>query len=169
MPTILVLSLGGSVLALLLLSLRYLLLKKLPSTVYYYAWLLVLVRFALPLPGLLPSAFLSAPETPVETPAIVRTEFRTEQPVLSSVPAGVPVEEALPAAPASVSSSPAVQPDTAARTALSPAGISWNSPRLWSGIWLGGSVLCFGITQLSYLRFTRKLRRSLYAPKMPIW
>ena len=164
MPTILVLSLGGSILALLLLSLRYLLLKRLPSTVYYYAWLLVLMRFALPLPGLLPSVFLTESEVPVETPAVIRTETRTVQPVRSSVPADVPVEEALPAAPASVASSPAVQPNTTARTSFSPAGISWESPRLWSGIWIGGCVLCFGITLLSYLRFTRKLRRSLFAP-----
>ena len=52
MNTMLVLTLSGSVLALLLTGLRYTVLKKMPSTVYYYAWLLVLLRFALPLPGL---------------------------------------------------------------------------------------------------------------------
>ena len=53
---LLTLTLSGSALAVLLLALRYLLLKKMPSTVYYYAWLLVLLRFALPLPGLVPTA-----------------------------------------------------------------------------------------------------------------
>ena len=56
MNTLLALTLSGSVLALLLLSLRYFVLRKMPSTVYYYAWLLVLLRFALPLPGLIPAA-----------------------------------------------------------------------------------------------------------------
>ena len=48
------LTLGGSAMALVLLALRYVFLKKMPSTVYYYAWLLVLLRFILPLPGLIP-------------------------------------------------------------------------------------------------------------------
>ena len=54
MTTLLTLTLSGSALALLLLALRYLLLKRMPSTVYYYAWLLVLLRFVLPLPGFVP-------------------------------------------------------------------------------------------------------------------
>ena len=48
MNTLLALTLSGSVLALLLLSLRYYVLRKMPSTVYYYAWLLVLLRFVCP-------------------------------------------------------------------------------------------------------------------------
>ena len=54
MTTLLTLTLSGSALALLLLALRYLLLKRMPSTVYYYAWLLVLLRFVLALPGFVP-------------------------------------------------------------------------------------------------------------------
>ena len=54
MTILLRLTLSGSVLALLLFALRYLLLRRMPSTVYYYAWILVLLRFALPFPGLIP-------------------------------------------------------------------------------------------------------------------
>ena len=63
MKTLLFLTASGSLLSLILLALRYLFLKKMPSTVYYYAWLLVLLRFAVPFPGLLPDANLhcSAP------------------------------------------------------------------------------------------------------------
>ena len=56
MNLLLALTLSGSVLTLLLLGLRYSVLRRMPSTVYYYAWLLVLLRFALPLPGLIPAA-----------------------------------------------------------------------------------------------------------------
>ena len=56
MYSLLVMTLSGSVLALLLVCLRYTVLRKMPSTVYYYAWLLVLLRFALPLPGLIPTS-----------------------------------------------------------------------------------------------------------------
>ena len=54
MRYLLTLTLSGSVLALLLLALRYFILRRMPSTVYYYAWLLVLLRFALPVPGFIP-------------------------------------------------------------------------------------------------------------------
>ena len=51
METLLSLTLSGSALALLLLGLKRLLGRRLSATVYYYAWLLVLLRFLLPLPG----------------------------------------------------------------------------------------------------------------------
>ena len=65
------LTLSGSALALLLLSMRYVFFKKMPSTAYYYAWLLVLLRFVLPLPGLVPdlSGESAAPVTAISTPA----------------------------------------------------------------------------------------------------
>lgn len=60
------LSLGGSLLALLVLGLRLLLGRRLPSAFYYFAWLLVLLRFALPIPGFLGSGT----DTPAETAPI---------------------------------------------------------------------------------------------------
>ena len=60
MNNLLALTLSGSVLALLLLSLRYFILRKMPSTVYYYAWLLVLLRFALPLAEFIASWVLNS-------------------------------------------------------------------------------------------------------------
>lgn len=53
MALLLSLSLGGSILALLVLGLRLLLGRRLPSSFYYYAWLLVLLRLVLPIPGFL--------------------------------------------------------------------------------------------------------------------
>ena len=50
MEALLSLTLSGSALTLLLLLLKKLLGGRLSSTVYYYAWLLVLLRFLLPLP-----------------------------------------------------------------------------------------------------------------------
>ena len=69
MNTILTLTLSGSALALLLLLLRAVFARRMPSTVYYYAWLLVLLRFVLPLPGLVPA--LSPSAQPEPTPAAV--------------------------------------------------------------------------------------------------
>ena len=50
------LSLGGSILAAVLMGLKRLLKSRLPAGFAYCAWLLVLLRFVLPLPGLLPAA-----------------------------------------------------------------------------------------------------------------
>ena len=66
MKMLLYMTLSGSALALLLLALRYVFLRRMPSTVYYYAWLLVLLRFALPLPGLMPTQAQKAESLPAE-------------------------------------------------------------------------------------------------------
>mgnify|MGYP000810294936 CR=1 FL=1 len=47
------LSLGGSLLALLVLGMKLCLKGRLPSAFFYYAWLLVLLRLVLPIPGFL--------------------------------------------------------------------------------------------------------------------
>ena len=48
---VLSLSLGGSLMALLVLGIQWMLRGKLPSAFYYCAWLAVLLRLVLPLPG----------------------------------------------------------------------------------------------------------------------
>ena len=89
MQTLLSLTLSGSALALLLLALGKLLGRRLPSTVYYYAWLLVLLRFLLPLPGLIP---LGAAE-PSAAPAVRPVEIDgllPEEGEQAPAPAAVP-------------------------------------------------------------------------------
>ena len=54
MRILLALTASGSVLIALLLLLKALLGKRLSSTVYYYLWLLVMLRFVLPAPGMVP-------------------------------------------------------------------------------------------------------------------
>ena len=93
MKTLLALTVSGSALTILLLVLRYILLKKMPSTVYYYAWLLVLLRFLLPLPGLVPpfpAAADSAPEAAAYTvqamAGVERNDFETIAQILAVCP-----------------------------------------------------------------------------------
>lgn len=57
--TLLFLTLGGSVMTVLVLLIQLIFRKKLPRTFCYCAWLLVLLRFALPVPGI----FRVSPET----------------------------------------------------------------------------------------------------------
>ena len=60
MKTLLWMSLGGSALTAALILLRKLLGRRFSSSVYYYLWILVLLRFCLPLPGFV-SDFADAP------------------------------------------------------------------------------------------------------------
>lgn len=165
MRLLLELTLSGSVLALLLLGLRYLALPKLPSTVYYYAWILVLLRFALPLPGLVPTAELTeVPAAPVYNETLT-DGFDVQTPVhfpLTDRPAAWPaatIEETSPAERTETPETPATAPK------VSPAfNIDWRTPELWIAVWTFGTVLSLGLTVLSYLRFTSQLRRDLHAP-----
>ena len=153
MNTLLALTLSGSVLALLLLSLRYFILRRMPSTVYYYAWLLVLLRFALPLPGLIPDVRETAPpEAPAAREAA--PDYREQTPVLFPGDASPGALPALPdeaqgaAAPGEAAELQA--PASAKRAAFS---IPWRSPVFWLSVWAFGTALCFGATVIPYFYF----------------
>ena len=165
MNTLLTLTLSGSALALLLLLLRYVFARRMPSTVYYYAWLLVLLRFVLPLPGLVPAPaaetaepVFAAVSTPL--PQTATTFDFPAAPNLGFVPAGgiSPIDaktETETTAPAPVqTTAPAVQ---------KPA-FDWRAPKLWLTLWAVGAGLCLAVPVVSYVGFTAGLRRKLRQP-----
>ena len=166
METLLTLSLSGSALALLLLLLRRVFVRQMPSTVYYYAWLLVLLRFALPLPGLVPA--LSPSSQPEPTPAAVSAPLP-----------GAGAEEFFPGAPNPVfipASGMALPADAAGDTAPTPTAVpvqtaaparpafDWRAPSLWLTVWAVGAGLCLAAPVGSYVLFTAWLRRTLRRP-----
>jgi beta-lactamase regulating signal transducer with metallopeptidase domain len=166
METLISLTLSGSALALLLLLLGRLLGRRLPSTVYYYAWLLVLLRFLLPLPGLLPLGQRAAePAAPVRPALIDMGEAEAALPYISQTPAEAPaaLPAALPeeAAPAQESASVPAAP---AQPAARGFSVDWRSPRLWLTLWALGAGACFLWPIVSYLRFIAALRRRLTKP-----
>ncbi|MBR2992260.1 MAG: right-handed parallel beta-helix repeat-containing protein [Clostridiales bacterium] len=190
MHSLLVMTISGSVLALLLICLRYTVLKKMPSTVYYYAWLLVLLRFALPLPGLIPTAAEKANDTPVTSAPAVYSEMNAQENVHDTVQYNVPVNaqddiqlntqeniqnvsefdrsEAAESdttvsniAPVATETQETAVSDTSPKPALS---IDWKSPALWISIWAIGAIVSMGITVFSYLHFNFKLKKKLMAP-----
>lgn len=158
MRVFLTLTLGGSAMALVLLALRLLLGRRMPSGVYYYAWLLVLLRFVLPLPGLVPGERpQAAAPVAVTQPAAIRQE---DSPAFTPMmpPAAAP-QSALPVqgtedAPLENAQAPSVP----ARAKLT---VNWRSERLWLAVWAVGTALSFGFYLFSYLRFTRRLRDTL--------
>ena len=158
MRLLLSVTLSGSALAVLLLLLRYVVFRKMPSTVYYYAWLLVLLRFALPLPGLVPvGAFESAaPAAAVYVP----TPAAYDRP--STVrPMGTGVadlgSEALPVSrPEDQTMKPAA--------ANEKHYVNFKSPQLWLGVWGAGAAVSLAFYVLSYKLFSVRIRRSLSLP-----
>ena len=190
MYSLLVMTISGSILALLLVGLRYTVLKKMPSTVYYYAWLLVLLRFALPLPGLIPTAAEKAKETPVPSAPAVYSEMNAQENVHETVQYNVPVnaqddiqlntQENIQNV-SEFDRSEAAESDTTAsniapvvtetqETAVSEAApkasfsIDWRSPALWLSVWGLGAFVSMGITVFSYLHFNFKLKKKLMEP-----
>ncbi len=173
MEQLLYLTLGGSALALLLMLLRLLLKTRLSSTVYYYAWLLVLLRFALPLPGLIPTG--AEPAQPVQ--AVQSTGAETPAPLWEGawegVEAPLPEQETLPAASPQQGDQPAPIAPAAAESAEAPAPqqalpspaarprLHWEPEALLRAVWLAGTALALLVTLTSYLRFTARLRPTL--------
>ena len=161
MESLLSLTLSGSALALLLLGLKRLLGRRLSATVYYYAWLLVLLRFLLPLPGLIPLGQSGETVTPLPV-----TQVREERPyegetapVMPADPPAMPLTEQTPPAEAALAEMvPAAIPVQTGTEAEGAAPFDWRSPRLWITLWAVGAagVLLWQIG--SYLRFRRVLR-----------
>ena len=158
METLFALTLSGSILTLLLIALRYLILKKMPSTVYYYAWLLVLLRFLLPLPGLLPAvsdfADQSSISIPVNHTAPVDDTMAHQLPTLQQT---LPLDEISEIKPIeTATASPENEP-----VATKKITFNWRLSALWLTVWGVGAMVCFGATVFSYLRFMKTLNRNL--------
>ena len=169
MYSLLIMTISGSVLALLLMGLRYTVLRKMPSTVYYYAWLLVLLRFALPLPGLVPAIGGTEAATPVyATPAAysgIHVQENTGH--VAEIDHGDVNQIDLAESTGSQAAINAAETpeitvsETAPKAALS---IDWKSPAIWLSIWAIGAFVSMGITVFSYLHFNFNLKKKLMEP-----
>ena len=161
MEHLLFVTFGGSVLALLLLTIKALLRSKLPNTVYYYAWLLVLLRFALPLPGLVPTG---AEAEPIQT-AVSDTMLRERDESTILYP---PLETTAPktsVTPVNVQPQTSETEDNVSLTtpvvSTLKRSIGWRSPVLWLSLWAGGTLISLAFYVGSYWQFTRRISRTL--------
>ncbi len=145
--TLLVLTVLGSVLTGLLLLARPLIKSR---TVFYYLWLLVLLRLCLPVGVIVPLPARAQAEPP-------RTEI--QQPVTQ--PAQPEVRPAQPQSPSGQQGQPAGQE-------TGPA-FDWRglltSPALWITVWGLGAAFCLGRQVWGYRRFARLVRGSGEAPE----
>ena len=166
MHSLLLMTLSGSVLALLLMCLRYTVLRKMPSTVYYYAWLLVLLRFALPLPGLVPAMGDTTAATPASAVSasysgnyVQENAGQISDSDHSDVSKSDPAESQIALNEAETQEKTVSEADP--KAALS---IDWRSPKRWISIWALGAFVSMGITVFSYLHFSFKLKKKLMEP-----
>ncbi|MDO5413673.1 MAG: M56 family metallopeptidase [bacterium] len=179
---VLSLSLGGSLMALLVLGLKWTLRGKLPSAFYYCAWLAVLLRLVLPLPGFMsleggreeaaPAAYTSSQSSGIprvgDLPLAVGLgpEAAGNSPVSTAENTAAaetahaqPVQELEPLAPD--------RPDLSTRL-LAAFGMGWSrvkalahSGDLWLWLWAAGALATLLWYIVGYRRFGRALRRSL--------
>ena len=158
------LSAGGTLLAALLMLLRRVLKTRMPAAFAYYAWLLVLLRFVLPLPGLLPAAEAPVPARPAPMPVVAAAPveqsgapdtprtYRTES-AQGSTAAAVPI-------PAAVSAAEEEKPALDFAALLSAAKKLLGSWDFWGAVYLAGagiSLLRYGV---GFLRFRCALGRT---------
>ncbi len=167
LKTLLLLSASGSVLGLLLILARRVSGKRLPSTLWYYAWLPVLLRLVLPLPGLIPQA-QPARET-TAAPVIAQAESTEKRSYRYDgygeyIAYGTNDEEMdVSAVEAAVHNETVSEAETTAPTLprIQPS-VLLKSSGLWLAVWLIGAVLCFTRYTAGYVRFRRVLMRTLH-------
>ena len=158
MRLLLSVTLSGSALAVLLLLLRYVVFRKMPSTVYYYAWLLVLLRFALPLPGLVPvgTSESAVPAAAAYVPAPAAYDGpSTVRPMAAGV-----ADLGSEALPVSTPQAQTMQPAAANEKHY----VNFKSPQFWLGVWGAGAAVSLAFYVLSYELFSVRIRRSLSLP-----
>lgn len=136
------LTLGGSVLAVLLFVGKKLIYKKMPNTLYYYAWLAVLLRFLVPLPGVIPV------KTTVEPPTVLNSATPTEA-----------TWEAAPRQTDPVNMEAGAAPETELPETAAPKTIAWD--RVLLRVWLAGAALSLAWYIGSYGYFVLRARRSV--------
>ena len=171
LTTLFFLGVSGTALGLLLMLLRRTAGKRLPGVFYHLAWLVVLLRFVVPLPGLVPVRSASSPSY-IASPTEGARPFGAAQPV--SGPGGdediIRVKGNTGAADAGAvresASAPAPESPSAARAAVSWADIKsvLLSPRLWGAVWLAGALISAARNITGYRRFVRTVRRTEREP-----
>ncbi len=139
------LSLIGSLMALLLILLRQKAKGKISSTFFYWAWLLVLVRFALPAEG-----FVRLYEKQTEPEYSIRENYAPRQELLITE-IEQPVENTAFENPAPVE---APKPEV-------KKSFDFQKLLRWEVLWLGVALLVILKQSIGYLIFSKKLRRTL--------
>ena len=158
LSTLLALSLGASLMAALLFGLKLVMGRRLSATVYYYLWLLVLLRFVLPVPGFMPTEPVPAKEPREQINTYSEWEPRAytvpEMPRTYSQELEEPASEAV------------IQNTKPANVVMSTPLPKMDGLSIVFALWLLGTLISLVHSLLSYLRFSRALRREAISPEL---
>lgn len=158
--TLLVLTVLGSALTGLLLVVRPLIKSK---TVFYYLWLLVLLRLCLPVGVMIP-----LPAQPPEEPARTEVQQPVTQPAQPEVHPAQPAQPQTPSGQQGGTAETRPQPE---RPETEPA-FDWRglltSPELWLTLWGVGAAFCLGRQVWGYRRFARLVRGTGESPSTEV-
>lgn len=183
--TVLSLSIGGTMMALMLYGMRWIFANRLPSAFYYYAWMLVLLRFALPLPGLLalPDRSGTRAAEPTELTAGMPAEAGGTQGEINAEINALREPRFRTETGYSPAAGPEMQGESAGGAGSVNAAVDAEVPEERAGdsaetlrhllrqgaesgilltlLWAAGAALCFTRYLISYSRFARALHRTL--------
>lgn len=158
LETLLALSVGGALMALLLLSLRYIFLRKMPATVYYYLWIIVLLRLVVPVPALIGPQTERIPPLELQIPAL-EMKAAEEQERDYVRPATYAYHEGENTV---IQPVPTPQPEKAQK-AFELRALPWTGTVFT--LWLSGALISLGSCLCSYLRFSRLVRKYALPPE----
>ena len=162
LETLLTLSVGGAVMALLLLSLRYIFLRKMPATVYYYLWIIVLLRLMLPVPALFRPQTQLVPALGMQ-PAAVESRPEEAQGRAYLQPELFSFDSAQTAPEEGIQPPPTPQPEQTQKAAGLGA-LPWT--RIIFALWLSGALLSLTCRTAAYFRFYSLIRRYAIRPEL---
>lgn len=148
--TLLVLTVLGSALTGLLLVVRPLIKSK---TVFYYLWLLVLLRLCLPVGITIP-----LPAQAMEEPARTEIQQPATQPAQPEVHPAQPAQPQTPSGQQGGTAETRPQPESPATGPVFDWRGLLTSPGLWLTLWGVGAAFCLGRQVWGYRRFARLVR-----------
>ena len=162
LTTLLIMSASGLLLSALLYLLGRLFFRRLSPGIYYYAWLIVLLRFVLPVPSLVPPVEKEA-ASPVQTVAqTMDEELRRPRGVVIGGWTGNPgyvIGDDTPANPNLHSEDfESLEKRVELRRQLSELADIFTEPAFYIAVWAFG----FGVYALNALISTRRFRRLLF-------
>ncbi len=162
LTTLLIMSASGLLLSALLYVLGRLFFRRLSPSIYYYAWLIVLLRFVLPVPSLVPPVENDA-ASPVQT--VVQTmdeELRRPRGVMTGGWTGNPgyvIGDGTQANPSVHSEDfESLEKRVELRRQLTELADIFTEPAFYIAVWLFG----FGVYSINALISTRRFRRLLF-------
>ena len=159
LKTLLALSAGGALMALLLLSLRYIFLRRMPAGLYYYLWIIVLLRLILPVPALFVPQTELAPALEILPAAVEKkaAEGQGRDYVRPGTFAYHDGEKAI------IEPVPTPQPEET-KAPFDFAALPWV--KIIFALWLSGALISITSRTASYLRFYGLIRRYAIRPEL---